>query len=213
METTIAPSQILCVRGSGKSSTELRFELPVLQRGHLYHVQGRSGTGKSTLLSCIAGMLPFAGTITVFGKTISGNAQSTGTPELYQLSSALLQRHVVDPDLTVRSHATFVNSKRDFDSYLAEFDLLSMNKKKANNMSMGQQQRLGLAVVLAQHRDLIILDEPTAHQDIQYTRSIGSIISRMIHEGKTIVFSSHDRELLQSLDCPVHQFNNVVKPA
>lgn len=204
-------SQIVCSRGTSASAVSLRFTFPDIKTASLYHLRGRSGTGKSSLLACLAGLLPFQGDMSVFGSSYSCEVASVGCQQLFKLSTALLQRHVVDPDIPVEAHAMFVPFKKEFEQYLTVFDLDALRKKKGNEMSMGQQQRLGLAVVLSQEAKLVLLDEPTAHQDIQYTKSIADIVSGLVAAGKTVVFSSHDAEFVESFGHSIVPLDHVVQ--
>lgn len=116
-------------------------------------VKGRNGSGKSTFLKCIAGlMIPREGQI-VLPKSVGYAALDLN---LY-------------PELTAREHlqlaADMRNCEVKADSFLESVGLTGQSDKPCRTFSTGMRARLKLALALQPNPDLLILDEPTAALD------------------------------------------------
>ena len=76
-------------------------------------------------------------------------------------------------------------------------------KEKVNNfpneLSGGEQQRLAIARALVNHPDIIIADEPTGNLDPYNTYEVISLLQKINQAGKTVILSTHDREVINKL--------------
>ena len=171
--------------------------LTVEARSHqLTTVIGANGVGKSTLLKCIVGQLrPHVGTISYDGKDITGIRSN----QLVRLGIAYIaQRHNLFPHLTVRENLemgawTF---RRDRRRVAAAIDrafeeapiLLEFRRRKAGDLSGGQQRLLEVQRALLSDPKLLLIDEPTVGLDPKTAELIYDHLRKLSTEdGRTIL--------------------------
>lgn len=164
--------------------------LPVsadIRNGERWLVTGANGAGKSTLLSLIAGLrAPSSGSLWLgSGVSVSLLAQET---ELGVLSGAT--SHQTAQEL----YAEAVGADRAEQKPLAAFGLLAARDEDLpfGSLSLGQQRRLELAVLLADPPDILLLDEPTNHLSLTLVTEIEQALPS--YPGAVVV-ASHDRWL------------------
>jgi len=68
-----------------------------------------------------------------------------------------------------------------------------------DQLSGGEQQRLAVARALVNHPDIIIADEPTGNLDPYNTHEVISLLQKINQAGKTVILSTHDREVVNKL--------------
>ncbi|MCQ2315834.1 MAG: ABC transporter ATP-binding protein [Bacteroidales bacterium] len=178
-----------------------------LDSGDLVALIGPNGAGKSTLFKTLSGHIkPVSGTIEINGE----NAENLTAKERAKMMSVVLTERPDDMFLTVHE---IVSSGRF--PYLGMFGKLSGNDEKIveesleligikhlsdrlfNTLSDGERQKVMIAKSIAQNTPIIFLDEPTAFLDYPSKIELFSILKRLASEQKkTIIFSSHDLELL-----------------
>lgn len=147
-------------------------------------VTGPNGSGKSTLLALLTGQLhPDSGTV---------SRARTATVAI------LAQEVVLDPEPTVRQlYATTVGQETAETTPLSAFGLVAPRdlSRPVGTLSIGQQRRLALAMVLASPPDLLLLDEPTNHLSLALVTALEEDLPR--YPGAVVV-ASHDRWLRRS---------------
>ena len=156
-----------------------------VRSGEFVCLLGGNGTGKTTALSCAAGLLrPYAGRISVFGQNIR---KYTGQ-KLYQHVLVLLPQDVQTLFLrdTVRDELA--------DAQAAPPPaLVPLLDRHPYDLSGGEQQLLGLAKVLAAAPRLLLLDEPTKGLDPMARAQVGDFLrSWQAETGGTVVCVTHD---------------------
>ena len=175
---------------------------------------GPGGSGKSTLCSLFNGEIPhllggkFEGTVLVDGK----DTQEEPVKNLSQLVGHMLQ----DPETMFAT--LYVEDEIAFgpENLLLELDEISRRTEKLLediqlspfrqnlvwNLSGGQIQKLGLAVILAMKPAMIVLDEPTANLDPHATRAVHELVLKLRDEGMTILLVTRELDdfILQAAD-------------
>lgn len=157
--------------------------------GAVYGLLGPNGAGKSTLLKMITGMLrPTAGDIALAGHPWTrDDLNSIGalieTPPLYENLTAR-------ENLRVRTTLLGVPESR-IEEVLGAVDLVGTGSKRAGQFSLGMKQRLGIALALVGHPQLLILDEPTNGLDPVGIQELRALIRSFPQQGITVVLSSH----------------------
>ena len=179
--------------------------------GRFVALKGRSGSGKTTLLNIIGGLdRPTAGTVQVFGRDLA-------TLDENQL--ALWRRHELGfvfqsfgllPTLTAYENVDLMlrligmPPKDRRQRVMESIDIVGLKKwihHRPQEMSGGQQQRIGIARALAHHPKLILADEPTGELDSKTTTQIISIFREIVEsEGITILMASHDPRVNEFVD-------------
>jgi ABC-2 type transport system ATP-binding protein len=169
-----------------------------LEAGHIYGLLGKNGTGKSTLLRCIAGFLfPREGAIDVMG-FVPGKRHPAFLQNVFMVAEEF---HL--PDISVekfiRLNAHFYPnfSQEQFRQYLKEFDIPEENTLQS--MSYGQKKKVVISFGLACNTPLLLMDEPTNGLDIMSKSKFRKVIAGAINEDKCIVISTHQVKDLESL--------------
>ncbi|MFT0848473.1 ABC-F family ATP-binding cassette domain-containing protein [Actinomycetaceae bacterium L2_0104] len=161
-----------------------------VQAGGRLVISGPNGAGKSTLLSVLSGELP-PSTGTVLrprGVRIGVLRQETSLP----MNKRADQHYAAEVERLVARGGTSASRAVS----LRGLGLLTRQEvgKRIGEMSMGQQRRLELALVLAARPHLLLLDEPTNHLS---TRLIDELTEALRTTDAAVVVSSHDRQFLR----------------
>ena len=166
--------------------------------GRIYGLLGKNGTGKTTFLSLVSGLLfPMAGKIDVLGK----NPEKRQVAFLQNLF--LVSEEFDVPDVTPKEYAVRYASfyphfnEKEYDNYLAELNVDS--DSKMHNMSMGQRKKAHIAFALACNTSLLLMDEPTNGMDIPSKAQFRKLIASVATESRCIVISTHQVRDLENL--------------
>jgi ABC-type multidrug transport system ATPase subunit len=161
---------------------------------------GPSGAGKTTLLRAINGLCPpAAGRVWALGSWIPGRSRReaeqawrrTGT---VQQDLALFESMSAEDNVAAavrRRGVPRAETRRVARSWLERLGLDDKHKEFPHELSGGERQRVALARALAPSPQLLILDEPTAHLDDGSARIVLTAIKELVHQGATVVMSSH----------------------
>jgi iron complex transport system ATP-binding protein len=177
-----------------------------VEHGDTVALVGPNGVGKTTLLRLAAGLLhPSTGEILVHG-------QELGRWSRRQLSCsvALVPQHLEVPfafrveEIVAQGrvpHLGFFGSLASHDleaveSAMEAVDILGMRHRIFSELSGGEQQRVKIAIGLAQQADLMLLDEPTQHLDLGRQIELMGLLHKLVERGITIVAAVHDLALV-----------------
>lgn len=169
-----------------------------LQPGHIYGLLGKNGTGKSTLLRNIAGLLfPDKGKIEVLG-FIPGQRKPSFLQEVFMVPEEF---HLPDVPLQylLQHLAPFYPkfNKAQFDQYIAEFEI--PGDSTLQNMSYGQKKKVLISFGLASNASMLLMDEPTNGLDIMSKSQFRKVMAGALNETKCIVISTHQVKDLENL--------------
>jgi ABC-type multidrug transport system ATPase subunit len=194
--TTCAVRTVALTRAFGKQIAVNAVDLAV-PRGAVYGFLGPNGSGKTTTIRMLLGLLAAdAGQIEVLGEPMP-RAANRVLPRV----GALIEGPAFHPYISGRQNlrrldesdatADPATSTRRIGEALARVGLTAAAGKKYRNYSLGMKQRLGLAAALLQPRELLILDEPTNGLDPQGTREVRKLVRELAEDGSTVLVSSH----------------------
>ena len=178
-----------------------------LNEGNLIALIGPNGAGKSTLFKTLtAHIKPISGSIELFGKDLS----EYSSKEKATLIGLVLTERPDDMflkvyDVVASGRCPYTNffgkiEKEDENIIQESLDIVGINKLKNryfNTLSDGEKQKVMIAKTLSQNTPIIFMDEPTAFIDYPSKIELFSLMKMLSKErNKTIIFSSHDLELL-----------------
>lgn len=169
-----------------------------LQPGFIYGLLGKNGTGKSTLLRNISGLLfPDEGAITVNGET-PGKRTPSFLQEVFIVAEEFFLPNITTAKL-VKYNAPFYPkfSMEQFNRYLKEFEIPADNT--IQNMSYGQKKKVLISFGLACNTSVLLMDEPTNGLDIMSKSQFRKVIAGALDENKCIVISTHQVKDLENL--------------
>ena len=176
-----------------------------VETGELTAIIGNSGSGKSTFLNMIGGLdKPSAGSLFVAGQnlftmsekelvlykrdTVGFVWQNNGRNMLPFLSA--IENVMLPMNLS--------STKHKHDKALELLEMVGMSHKKHNRMNMlsgGEQQRIAIAIALANSPKLLLADEPTGSVDFKTADFIFDVFTELNRNGQTILIVTHDMAL------------------
>ena len=177
-----------------------------IMKGEYVALIGSNGTGKSTLIKCVSGLLPLlSGEIEICGK----NLRSLKPRERAQMVAVVPQSYYVDYDFTVEDivmmgrnpYLDFRHRETKKDRQIAE-RAMKLTKTDVfrdryyNELSGGERQRVILARAITQQPEIILLDEPTSALDLHHQIEVMELIQKLNEEEKiTVLAVLHDINL------------------
>ncbi len=183
-----------------KKVTVLQNVNMILEEGHIYGLKGRNGTGKSVLLKLISGIYtPTSGQILFDGK------EYKKMNEFVPHMRALIEKPCFFPDLTgfenLQLLAKIQNKigNEEILNALQIVNLESEKNKKFSKYSLGMKQKLGIAQVIMENPQTLILDEPFNGVEKESIEKIKKYLISEKNNGKIIIISSHIEEDLKEL--------------
>src|SRR5580700_5336855 len=172
--------------------------------GQIVAVTGVNGVGKSTLLTCLAGLhRPAAGTMTVLG------GAPRDDPAFWRAVALVADQPTWYPGLTVREHLELIRLTHQplrgwclpADELIDFFGLSARADASPLDMSSGQRQRLSLATALARPSRLLLLDEPEQSLDTGFRRELAGLLRQgYAAHGGTVVMATHDLDFAVAAD-------------
>jgi len=173
-----------------------------IEQGQLVILKGVSGSGKSTILSLIAGLSrPTEGEVIVDGKRVSKLPDSFASKYRQESIGFIFQKYNLIPNLSVQDNILIPlvplnpnesEVKLKLDRVLNHFNLEDKKDIIVKNLSGGEQQRVAIARALINEPNIIIADEPTANLDEALSLDFIEILGELKREGKTIIVATHD---------------------
>ena len=176
-----------------------------VKRGTLHGFLGPNGSGKTTTLNCVLGLLhKTSGEIRIFGQEPDGDGIELKRrigylPELPSYPSYLKGREVLLTYGRIRGISDKELLLKESKGLLQQVGLTDAAEKPVGKYSKGMQTRLGLAVALLGAPDLIILDEPTEGLDPVGVIEVRELLKKQVSEGRTVLLSSHQLSEVQHM--------------
>lgn len=162
-----------------------------LRQGEIYGLLGPNGAGKSTLIRAIAGLLtPDAGSVAVLGQPMPDKAILARVGYMTQ-ASALYTDLTIWQNVAFFAGLTGCHDRAAIAEAIAFVDLADRAHSRVSTLSGGMRQRVSLAVALAHHPALILLDEPTVGVDPQLRAQFWGHFRQLTARGVTLLVSSH----------------------
>ena len=165
-----------------------------VERGHICGFLGPNGSGKTTTIRMLCGLLrPDGGSGTCLGFDIIRDAA-----EIKRRVGYMTQRFSLYEDLSIRENLDFIarvyavpDRRRAVDTTLERVGLAHRSRQLAGQLSGGWKQRLALAACMLHEPQLLLLDEPTAGVDPKARREFWEQIHGLAAGGITVLVSTH----------------------
>lgn len=177
-----------------------------INNGEFVFVVGSSGAGKSTFMKLIMREEKAnTGKIVVNGFDLT-NMKRKDVPMLRRTMGIVFQDFRLIPNMTVFDNVAFAmhvvgadgrDIRKEVSKALAKVGLGHKARALPNQLSGGEQQRVGLARALVNSPDLIIADEPTGNVDPNMSYEIVSLLTEINKKGTTILMVTHDHNLVR----------------
>ncbi len=186
--------------GGGQEAVRALDDVSVaIRQNEFFTLLGPSGCGKTTLLRLIAGFeQPTSGEILLNGSPVEH------LPPYQRAVNTVFQSYALFPHMTVAQNIAFGLEMRGtakekvgsvVDEMLALVKLTGLGGRRPSQLSGGQQQRVALARALANHPEVLLLDEPLSALDLKLRQEMRSELKNLQRRtGITFIFVTHDQE-------------------
>ncbi len=183
-----------------------------IKRGGFYFLSGASGAGKSSLLNVFAlALRPTKGKVYLFDKDTSLLGRNDLPPLRRRIGTVFQDYRLID-NLTVEENIGLPlkiagEPKKQIaekvTSLLAWVGLSNFSKTRPDILSGGQKQRVAIARAVVNSPDILLADEPSGNLDPSLRLKFMYLFETLHKSGTTIVFATHDDELISKFPHPV----------
>jgi cell division transport system ATP-binding protein len=177
-----------------------------IEPGEMVFLTGRSGAGKSSLLKLIALLeKPTRGTVSVDGR-VTSRLRPREVPEYRRRVGVVFQDHRLLMDRPVFDNvalplvvadATLRDVDKRVRAALDQVGLLGKERMLPSELSVGEQQRVGIARAIIARPPVLIADEPTGNLDHELALDVMRLFKRFQDIGVTVIVATHDLPLVQ----------------
>jgi iron complex transport system ATP-binding protein len=180
-----------------------------VQPGQLWCVLGRNGAGKSTLLRTLAGLRrPAPGAVLLNGQDLLKWSiqelarmraflpqQQTDTFSSSVIDTVLSARYPFHTSLSARLGLESAADRRGARTALQQFKLEHLAERDVLSLSGGERRLVALATIFAQDTELLLLDEPAAHLDVDVAQRVFGVLRDAAGQGQAVLATVHDPNL------------------
>ena len=174
--------------------------------GQVTTIIGPNGCGKSTLLRAIGRLIPSQGGAVHLGDTDIGSMKRK---DIAKTIGVLPQSPIAPPGLIVSDlvsrgrhpHQSWIrqwssSDEEEVNAALEMTDVAELADRSVDSLSGGQRQRVWISMVLAQHTDVLFLDEPTTYLDLAHSIEVLDLVNRLRRDlDRTVIMVLHDLDL------------------
>ena len=175
-------------------------------RGEAVALVGANGSGKTTVLRCLLGLVPFSGSAAIGGHDV------VREPVAARALTGYLPQRPAFGDMTAEEALRFVAKLRRIpaERVLPALQRVGLERhagSSARTFSGGMQQRLSLAAALIADAPVLLLDEPTASLDRNGQHAFLELAASLRDEGRTLLLASHRAEEIERLASRVFELH------
>jgi putative ABC transport system ATP-binding protein len=208
VSATGADAPVLEVRGlawaygAGRSRVQVLHGVSLdVAAGEVVALVGPSGSGKSTVCHVVSGLEPLppgVGEVAVLGEPPAGHRD-------WSRVAVVPQQHGLVPGLSVRDNVALPALRAGLpaavvDAALAALDLTALARHEVTATSLGEQQRTAIARALVLSPRLLVLDEPSGHQDAAHVDLLVAALRGAAGAGTAVLVATHDDDLIEAAD-------------
>jgi ABC-type multidrug transport system ATPase subunit len=169
-----------------------------VRRGEAVALVGPNGSGKTSVLRCLLGLVPFSGSATLGGHDV------VREPVQARALVGYVPQRPAFGDLTAEEALRFVAQLRRIPypriaAALQRVGLAAHAGARARTLSGGMQQRLSLAIALLSDAPVLLMDEPTASLDRAGQREFLDLAAELRADGRTLLLASHRADEIDRL--------------
>lgn len=182
-----------------------------LESGHIYGFVGHNGSGKTVLLKLICAFLePTTGEILFDGENIIKNKKYPPS------TRALIERPSFISELSGKENLELLADiqkkigEQEIEETIKKVGLEEEKDKRYYKYSLGMKQKLGIAQVLMEDPEILILDEPFNGLDEESAKNIRNILLEEKKKNKLIILATHIKEDMEILCDEMYKFNDGV---
>ena len=189
------------------STKVLDIEAITFNMGEITVLRGGNGTGKTTLLKLLAGLLSTEKN----GPECSAEGHLKIDNCIYLHQEPYILKGTVVKNMRISFYGGRVNSTertRRMKESLRSVELEGFENRSAGELSGGEKKRLALARALSAERSVYLLDEPTANVDKKSVLSMETVLHKIVEQGQTVIIASHHDSFAYRIADHIHVLEN-----
>ncbi|KLE16322.1 ATP-binding cassette domain-containing protein [Clostridium sp. C8] len=192
-----------------KEHTVLKDVTLNFEKGKIYGLVGRNGSGKTVLMKCICGLIPpSTGEIAVNNKVVGKDIDIPENVGIIIENPGFLPNYSGFNNLKLLSMIKNKINNDEIKAVIKKVGLDPESKKHVGKYSLGMRQRLGLAQAIMENPDIYILDEPMNGLDKSGITEIRNLLLELKSQGKTIIMATHIYEDVRILCDKVYKIED-----
>ncbi len=171
-------------------TVKFKFDDASFERGKITVVSGKNGTGKTTLLKTIAGLIKYEGSLEINGEVTYNSQEAI-------IFNRTVHENIIYP-LIIRKKdvSQYEENIKDYTKVLEIDHLLNKNALK---LSSGEKMKVSIVRSIIFSPDIVLLDEPTTHLDIDSIRELVILINKLKRD-ITFIIVSHNETFIKELE-------------
>jgi len=178
-----------------KKSDVLQNITYTFEKGRIYGLVGKNGSGKTMLLRAIAGLIiPTEGIVTINGKVLHKDISFPPSIGIIIENLELLPQFDAETNLKILAAIKKTASLEDIQHAIKRLELDKFGTLKVRKYSLGMKQRLNIAQAIFEKPEIILLDEPTNAIDEKGVERVLEILQEERERGATIIIATHNKE-------------------
>ncbi|AOH57283.1 multidrug ABC transporter ATP-binding protein [Peribacillus muralis] len=165
------------------------------EKGRIYGLVGKNGSGKTMLLRALAGLIiPTDGSVTIDGKILHKDISFPPSIGIIIENLELLPQFDAETNLKILAAIKKTASLKDIQHAIKRLELDQFGTLKVRKYSLGMKQRLNIAQAIFEKPDIILLDEPTNAIDEKGVERVLDILQEERERGATIIIATHNKD-------------------
>lgn len=179
-----------------------------MEKGKIYGLQGKNGCGKSMLMRVICGLvLPTSGRIMIDGEELRKELSFPESVGVFIEKPGFLDAYTGFQNLSMLASIKKQIGGREIKETLKRVGLEEVMHKKYRKYSLGMKQKLGIAAVIMEQPDIVILDEPANALDEKSEQRLWQIVQEEKERGALVIISCHTSEVLEEVSDEIFKMN------
>lgn len=171
-----------------------------MEKGKIYGLQGKNGCGKSMLMRVICGLvLPTTGRVIIDGEELGKELSFPESVGVFIEKPGFLDAYSGFQNLSMLASIKKRIGGREIKETLKRVGLEEVMHKKYKKYSLGMKQKLGIAAVIMEQPDIVILDEPANALDEKSESRLWQIVREEKERGALVIISCHAAEVLEEI--------------
>lgn len=180
-----------------------------LEKGKIYGLQGKNGSGKTLLLKSMCGLIRATeGSVEVDGEILGKKRDFPKSVGALIENPGFISGYGAFQNLKILADIHKKIKEDDIHAVLKEVDLDTTGKKKFRHFSLGMKQKMGIAAAIMEEPEMILLDEPTNALDEASVLKLRDTLQKRKEKGSLIVIASHDSNELSILSDEIFVIEN-----
>lgn len=180
-----------------------------IEKGKIYGLVGRNGSGKTVLMKCICGLIkPTSGEVKVAGKTVGKDVDIPENIGVIIETPGFIPNYSGFKNLKLLASVRNKISNEEIRKSMEIVGLDPKSRKHVGKYSLGMRQKLGIAQAIMEKPKILILDEPMNGLDNQGVADMRKLFLKLKEQGRTMLVASHNREDIDVLCDEVYEMDH-----